>query len=61
MKSRNPFLKEDQMKTLIAGFVFGGTVGLVITVMTGHPVWSWQWWAGCIPIYITATIWKYIK
>ena len=49
------------MKTIITGLIFGATVGATITVMTGHPVWCWQWWAGYIPIFITATIWKNIK
>ena len=46
------------MGKYIAGFVFGGTVGVVLTIMSGQPIWHWQWWAGFFPIMITATVWK---
>jgi len=43
------------VKTLMAS-VLGGTVGLVVSISTGHTFLDWQYWACVLPIFVVAVV-----
>ena len=48
------------MKIIMAG-IFGGVVGLIISIISPYHFYNWQWWAALMPIVIIGVIYATIE